>query len=706
MGLYEPGVWRVESGVIGMTCNLLIFAGTTEGRRLAEYLEEKKIPAHICVATEYGQELILERTGIHTVHTGRLKTGGMAALMQENAITHVVDATHPYAVEVTENIRKAAGQSAAAYIRLLREESSDIAPAGSGWIQVGSVQEAVDFLKDHPGNVLAATGSRELHLYTQIPDYQNRVFARILSTAESMDIASRLGFQGKNLICMQGPFSEELNVAMLRAVKAAYLVTKESGRTGGFPEKIAAAGKAGAKLIVVGRPPQETGYSFEEVVRLLEEASGIHDRHDQDEKEEPSGGNKDIMLPGTRTVTLTGIGMGACEGMTIEAEHAIREADLLIGAERMLRIADDLNDHALRCTSYLADEIVSCIAAHEECCRTVILLSGDIGFYSGARKLLDRLDDMEQVHVHVICGISSVVYLCGKLHTAWEDVRLVSLHGRKGNIVSAVARYPKVFALVGKQETFAALCRELTEYGLGDVHVSVGSRLSYPDEKIQSGSASEMEPVQTGDLCAVLIENEAADRTVTCGLEDEAFIRGKVPMTKSEVRSISLSKLRLSEDSIIYDIGAGTGSVSIEAARLACSGMVYAIEKKAEAVELIRRNMRHLQVSNVQVIEGTAPEDMADLPAPTHAFLGGTSGNMMSILSVLLGKNPDVRIVINAIALETVGETLRVLKELGIDGADITCVNISKAKAVGSYHLMMGQNPVYVIACGGKETGQ
>ena len=686
-----------------MTCRVLIFAGTTEGRRLAEYLEEKKMPAHICVATEYGQELILEKTGIHTVHAGRLKTEEMAALMRENAITHVVDATHPYAVEVTENIRKAAEQSEAVYIRLLREETSGIALNETAWIQVGSVQEAVDFLKDHPGNVLAATGSRELHLYTQIPDFRNRVFARILSTAESMDIASRLGFQGRNLICMQGPFSEELNVAMLRAVKAAYLVTKESGRTGGFPEKIAAAVKAGARLIVVGRPPQETGYSFEEVIALLDDAFGMHD---QEEKARQTAGDRGAAKPGTRTVTLTGIGMGAHEGMTIEAERSIREADLLIGADRMLRIADGLNEHALRCTSYLADEIVSCIASHEECSRIAVLLSGDIGFYSGARKLLDRLDDMEQVQVNVICGISSVVYLCGRLHTAWEDVRLVSLHGRKGNIVSAVARYPKVFALVGKQETFAALCRELTEYGLGDVRVSVGSRLSYPDEKILSGSASQMETAQTGDLCAVLIENSAADHTVTAGLEDEAFIRGQVPMTKSEVRSISLSKLRLAEDSIVYDIGAGTGSVSIEAARLACSGMVYAIEKKTEAVELIHRNMRHLKASNIQVIEGTAPDDMEDLPAPTHAFLGGTSGNMMSILSLLLRKNPRVRIVINAIALETVGETLRVLKELGIDGADITCVNISKAKAVGSYHLMMGQNPVYVIACGGKEAGQ
>ena len=255
-----------------MTCNLLIFAGTTEGRRLAEYLEEKKIPAHICVATEYGQELILERTGIHTVHTGRLKTGEMAALMQENAITHVVDATHPYAVEVTENIRKAAGQSAAAYIRLLREESSDIAPAGSGWIQVGSVQEAVDFLKDHPGNVLAATGSRELHLYTQIPDYQNRVFARILSTAESMDIASRLGFQGKNLICMQGPFSEEMNLAFFRDTGAEWLVTKSSGKEGGFDSKLSAARKLGMKVLII-RPPvyekEASGKSFEDVLELI-----------------------------------------------------------------------------------------------------------------------------------------------------------------------------------------------------------------------------------------------------------------------------------------------------------------------------------------------------------------------------------------------------------------------------------------------------
>ena len=305
---------------------------------------------------------------------------------------------------------------------------------------------------------------------------------------------------------------------------------------------------------------------------------------------------------------------------------------------------------------------------------------------------------MNEIRLDVCSGISSVVYLCGKLHTAWEDARLVSLHGRSQNLVGAVAANPKVFVLVGKRESFHAMCAQLLQYGLGDVRLSVGSNLSYPDEEILTGTVEEALMLRPQDLCAVLLENDHASHVVTHGMEDELFIRGSVPMTKSEVRSISLSKLCLEKDSVLWDIGAGTGSVSVEAARLMADGMVFAIEKNPEGAALIRQNMLQFKTPNVRVIEGEAPQALEDLPAPTHAFLGGTSGNMERILQLLIEKNADVRIVINVIALESLGEALRVAEKLELD-TQVVCVNTARAREVGRYHMMMGQNPVYVISC-------
>lgn len=245
--------------------------------------------------------------------------------------------------------------------------------------------------------------------------------------------------------------------------------------------------------------------------------------------------------------------------------------------------------------------------------------------------------------------------------------------------------------------------RNLTEYKMDQVVLHVGQDLSYPTEQIRTGFASELRTQSFADLCVVLLENPNPDTVITHGMEDEAFLRAKVPMTKSEVRSISLSKLRLAKDSVVYDVGAGTGSISIEAALQAEDGYVYAIEKKEEAVALMRENQKKFAVDNLEIVEGLAPEALESLPAPTHVFVGGSSGNMKTILELVLKKNPSVRIVINCIALETVAESLDCVKTLPVKEVDIAAVSIGKSKEIGKYHMMMGQNPVYVISCTGGE---
>lgn len=185
-------------------------------------------------------------------------------------------------------------------------------------------------------------------------------------------------------------------------------------------------------------------------------------------------------------------------------------------------------------------------------------------------------------------------------------------------------------------------------------------------------------------------------------MNDNAFIRGKVPMTKSEVRAISISKLSLSLDSILYDIGAGTGSVSVESAMQLPFGMVYAVEQKEEAIELIHKNREKFGVDNIEVVRGHAPDALVSLKTPTHAFLGGTSGEVEEILKLLLKKNPGIRIVMNVAALESLAQAMASLKRLSIE-PEVVSVQIARAEKAGTYHLMKALNPVYILSFGGME---
>lgn len=676
---------------------ILIFAGTTEGRELVQHCTgylcpesaDQAVEIHACVATEYGGQLISfdatsdaekeSAPGIR-VHTGRLTTEQMADLMKEERIDLVIDATHPYAVAVSENIQLACTRCGTEYLRLLRGNSH--LNVDRDITVVASIEEAVEFLKNTKGNVLVTTGSKELAKFTAIPGFQSRIFARVLSTPDVAAACAELGFQGRNLICMQGPFSEELNIAMLKQIDASYLVTKDSGKSGGFEEKITAARRAGAQVVLIGRPVENTGFSMEEIKEMLRQRFGALNQEEKKEK---------------TLVSLIGIGMGTQENMTREAFAACEEADVLIGAARILKTVENLGKPVF--VSYRENEIKDFVQAHPAYKKIAILLSGDIGFYSGAKKMLDLFGNY---HTKVYSGISSVVYFCGKLHTSWEDVYLMSLHGREQNLIAAVKRHKKVFALIGKQDGVNQVCRDLCSYGLSDVKVHTGENLSYSRERILSGTANSMVEESFEKLSVVLIENPKASPVVTHGTRDEAFLRDKVPMTKSEVRSISLSKLQLKEDSVIYDVGAGTGSVSVEMALQSWNGVVYAIEKKKEAVWLIGENKKKFAVPNLNVVEGLAPEALEELPAPTHAFIGGSSGNLKQIMELILGKNPKARIVINAIALETVAEALNCLKELPVKDTDIAAVSVGKSKEVGNYHMMMGQNPVYIISCTGE----
>ena len=645
---------------------LCVFAGTTEGRRLVELLADALVEVTACVATEYGEALLTPRDRL-TVSHRRLTEEEMEALLVRERFDLTVDATHPYAAEVTENIARACRRAGVEYLRLLRE--ADALPEGA--VYFPDTESAVNWLAGTEGNILLTTGSKELAKYAALPGFARRVCARVLPMEASLSACRAAGLGPDRIIAMQGPFSRKMNAALLEAVSAKYLVTKDTGGTGGFVEKAAAARDAGAVLVVVGRPAQREGLGFEETAGLLCRRFGLHVRPQ---------------------VALVGIGPGSTGGMTVEARLAIREADCLIGARRMLEAARETGQTV--CEAVAPDDILRCIRERQGVRRFAVVLSGDTGFFSGARRLLPLLKDCE---TRLLPGLSSMQVLCARLGTSYEDVVPVSLHGRDVDIVPDVARHRRVFALVGGPEGAAELCSTLTAAGLGAVRVSVGELLGCPEERLTAGTAAELAGKTFAPLSVLLIENENA-RPFTPGLPDDAFQRGEaVPMTKREVRCCALSHLALTAEAVCWDVGAGTGSVSIEMALLARKGRVYAIEKSENALALLAENRRSFHVSNLEIVPGRAPEACRELPAPTHVFIGGSTGSLRDIVALVLEKNPNVRLVLTAVTLESVAEMERLIKEFDFTDADITCLNVSRARELGAYHLMTAQNPVYLF---------
>ncbi len=654
---------------------ICVFAGTAEGRRLIEFLaDQKQVSITACVATEYGKMLLPAFPNL-TVSDQRLDQKEMEALMEKDRFDLVIDATHPYAVQATENIKKACAAVKIDYLRLCR----DVDPVPPNVMIFPDAAGAVRFLKETEGNILLTTGSKELSVYTEMERFKERVYARVLPMEESLKLCREAGLSASHILAVQGPFSLEMNLAMLRFTKAQYLVTKMTGSPGGFAEKIAAAEQAGAVPVIIGRPPEQSGLSLSQTIGLLCSRYGLGPK---------------------QQVCIVGIGPGVSGMMTQQAQESIRAADCIIGADRMIQ-ASARPDQATFC-AIRPEQIRSFLLAHPEYRRFAVVLSGDVGFFSGAKKLLPLL---EGVDVQVIPGISSLVYLCARLGTSYEDVVSISLHGREHDIVPDVFANPRVFVLVGGEGGMSGLCQTLVGAGLGDVYLSVGERLSYPTERITAGTAAELAGQHFDSLSVALIENKNSKAVVTHGVPDEAFLRGgsenPVPMTKSEVRSVCLSKLQLTADAICWDVGAGTGSVAIEMAMQAGRGQIFAIEQKEEAVALLEENRRRFGTQNLEIIQGRAPKICQDLPAPSHVFIGGSSGNMREILQLILEKSPLARIVATAVTLESSAELTQCLTAFPFVKTEIVSLTVARDRPVGRYHLMTGQNPIYVFTMQG-----
>lgn len=391
-----------------------------------------------------------------------------------------------------------------------------------------------------------------------------------------------------------------------------------------------------------------------------------------------------------RTFYIIGAGMGTPDTLTGEARRALDEADEVFATARLAV----LSAKAVVCPfGELAAR-----AADANGQTVAVLVSGDVGFFSAAARLREQL--IPHGEVRLICGLSSLQYFCAKVGVPYDDVCVRSLHGRAGSILGAVSYHKKVFVLTGGAQNAQTVCRTLADAGLGGLTVHLGENLGMEQERIMHGTAAELADQPCGDLAVLLIEHPDAVNAAA-PLRDSMFTRAKVPMTKEEVRWTACGRLAVQPDDTVWDVGAGTGAMTLELARRACDGMVYAVERDADALALLDENRRKLGGYNVQIVAGHAPEALETLPAPDCVFVGGSGGKMRRILELAKEKNPAVRVVVTAIALETLEETRRALLDLGFAGVEVSQLAASRGKAVGPYTMLTAQNPVFILSGGG-----
>ena len=667
---------------------IIIFSGTTEGRILSDRLTKDCMPHIVSVASEYGKEM-MDENAFAEIHVGRMDANEIIGFLTEREFSEedmVIDATHPFATEVTSNIKVAVESFGVSLIRVIREEEKELPKYAEKYLDITDCANSLDKTE---GNILLTTGSKELGQYCKSvsTETKKRTYVRVLPSIDSLKLCEMEGIESDHIIAMHGPFGKELNEAILRQYDIKHLVTKESGAAGGFAEKMSAAVSAGAKLHVIERPYIEEGVSVDEAYKII---TG------------KDFSDSAVIIPCENkrlSVSLVGIGMGTESSMTTFARDAIEKAEAVFGAERLLRNISNPKKFSM----YLSKDIIP-VLENENIRNAVITFSGDTGFYSGAKKMIQALRKWRSdIEIQVIPGISSFAYLAAKLGESYDDACLFSIHGKNSDkdikaLTDKVIYNEKVFVLLSGAGDISEIAKRLTDYGV-EGRICVGVNLSYENERIIELSLEEAVQFKEDGIATIMIKNlNPLKRPLINVKKDSDFIRDKIPMTKECIRHESIIRLGLKEGDTFYDIGGGTGSVAIEAASFDLSLQVYTIEKKKEAVELIRENIKKADVPNVEVLEGDAVDLLVDMPKPDAVFIGGSGGRLSEIVSMLHSKGDGIRFVINAVSLETIEEVREVIKKYEPDDEETVMISVSDVKKLGSYHMLQGQNPIWICS--------
>ncbi len=669
-------------------------------------LSDAGIAHDVCVATEYGAD-VMDKAGSAALHVGRMDPDKMYEFLTDRQFTKgdcVIDATHPYAVEVTENIKTATDRTDAEYLRVIRG-SEDL--RYEDILSYDNIASAAAALKQTEGNILLTTGSKELKTYHENSSEElfERTYVRVLPTKDSLDICQTEGIDPKRIIAAVGPFSKEMNAAVIRQYDIKHLVTKESGHEGGFDEKINAAIEAGITCHVIARPVKEEGLSVEEAFRHItgkepngrgqqDSMSGRLDRNPEraDDHNEQS--------ERTCKIVLAGYGPGSDTTVTSEVMRAIEKADAVFGAGRLISGLNVPKKYDM----YLAKDIIPVLENDKDIHKAVILFTGDSGFFSGAAKMLTELRAWDaDADIEILPGISSVSVLAARLGINYNEAVAYSIHGRKdpktlGILMDKIMHSKHVFVLVSGDEDIRDVGSELVGRGI-ECRMDLGIDLTYPGEQVITVRPEEAADFESeGIIVAHIFNEKATKRRVMNVLRDDAFMRDKVPMTKENVRHLSLIELDIRRGDIVYDIGGGTGSISIEAAVLDPSVSIYTFEKKKEACDLIRANIRRHGADNVTLIEGEVPDSLDGIEDPDRVFIGGSSGRLREIVDAVRSRRRGIRYVINAITEKTMDETMHIIDEYDAADVRIMQIAVSTMDLTSDDHQLKANNPVMIYS--------
>lgn len=389
-------------------------------------------------------------------------------------------------------------------------------------------------------------------------------------------------------------------------------------------------------------------------------------------------------------IDVVSAGPGNEDLLTAQARRTLDEADAVFCADRTQTLVG--NPAVCRHLTPFSKALEDMETLRAEGLQVAVLLSGDAGLYSMLPLLSERFG-REALRVHP--GVSSLQAFCARLGIPWQQARILSAHGKQltpSALCHTVRSGRMTLLLLDAEHNPRWIRQSLKDGGLENADITVGERISYPDECIGPWEDREYDP-----LSVALIENRTAGWTPRAfALPDDAFIRGKTPMTRREIRAQVAAELNLIPDAVIWDIGAGTGSVTVECALQCPFGRVYAVERDPDALKLIEENIRQFHLQNVDVVAGSAPKALENLPAPTHVFLGGTGGYAAEILALLEKLDTPVRLCGTAVTLESI----RVFFDLLQKKKNFSAVQIavSRAELMGGYHMLRAQNPVFVFS--------
>ena len=468
---------------------ILIFGGTVEGRLLAEKISSLNLQTDLCVATDYGEKLAGEHKNLNVIK-GRLEKAEMENLLEKNAYSLVVDATHPFAKIVSQNIIK----SFYGKIKIIRLERNLSHEDFNGCVYFDTAKDCAEVLKKTTGNILLTTGSKNLKDFCADENLRKRIFARVIPSKESLEECEKVNLEGKQIIAMQGPFSKEMNCAFIDSLKIKILVSKESGKIGGLDEKIEAAKNKKIKCFIIKNQEEKklnlSLENYEKVFCVDEAVNKIF------EELKISCTEKKFKNPQKVEIFLAGAGPGNPKFFTWELTQKLQEADFIFGSKRLLEKLE-VKGSAQKIPFYLADDIISFFEkmnfTEKRIC-AVILYSGDSAFFSGAKKAKLALEKCGKFSVNLLPGISSFSYLASKLALSYENIKTVSLHGTEKSvwtkkILEGVKNQQNIFFLTSGLKSVKELCAFLQDDESlkkisANCKIKLGKNLSYADEKI------------------------------------------------------------------------------------------------------------------------------------------------------------------------------------------------------------------------------